>query len=160
MVPSTRMRSDADSHSESWAAPAPTAAVAAAERSLVQRGRRSSAVALYRRGVPYARTRPLALLAWVAACRLATTSLHLLPLATVNAVPLESTQAQFLADCQAAWRLTLFWRSGPRPDCSSILGVTCDESGMIVSLMLLFENLGGPIPQSISNLRNLSMLAL
>ncbi|GJP35818.1 hypothetical protein CLOM_g20341 [Closterium sp. NIES-68] len=76
------------------------------------------------------------------------------------AVSMEATQVQFLADCQTAWRKTLPGWSGPDPNCSRAEGVTCDKSGMIMSLALDGRKLGGRIPASISNLRSLSALSL
>ncbi|CAI7767969.1 unnamed protein product, partial [Closterium sp. NIES-53] len=63
---------------------------------------------------------------------------------------------QFLQDCLTAWGQTL----PSNPDCSSVEGITCDSSGMVLEMKLPERNLRGPIPGSISSLRELSILDL
>ncbi|CAI5535190.1 unnamed protein product, partial [Closterium sp. Naga37s-1] len=67
---------------------------------------------------------------------------------------------QFLRDCQTAWGQTLPGWGGSNPDCSSAQGVTCDSTGMISAMRLSSLNLGGSIPDSISNLKKISSLIL
>ncbi|CAI7901373.1 unnamed protein product, partial [Closterium sp. NIES-54] len=90
-------------------------------------------------------------LAWcLAVLQLAT------PVPMVNAQPLQASQVQFLQDCLTAWGQTL----PSNPDCSSVEGITCDSSGMVLEMKLPERNLRGPIPGSISSLRELSILYL
>ncbi|CAI5463024.1 unnamed protein product [Closterium sp. Yama58-4] len=92
-------------------------------------------------------------LAWcVAVLQLAT------PVALVNAQLLEESQVQFLQDCQTAWGQTLPGWGDPNPDCSSAQGITCDSNGMVLVMHLPELNLSGSIPDSISSLRELSLL--
>ncbi|CAI5952059.1 unnamed protein product, partial [Closterium sp. NIES-65] len=102
----------------------------------------------------------LTALAWLAGWLAASL---LVSLVTTNAVPLEPTQVQFLNESQAAWKSVKFpGLDGPKPDCDllSPYDISCDAHGMIDKLFLSNQNLRGPIPQSISNLRNLTWLDL
>ncbi|CAI7774098.1 unnamed protein product [Closterium sp. NIES-54] len=92
-------------------------------------------------------------LAWcLAVLQLAT------PVALVNAQPLQASQVQFLRDCQTAWSEALPGWGGAHPDCSSAQGITCDSNGMILKMNLPELSLSGSIPDSISSLRELSLL--
>ncbi|CAI5535106.1 unnamed protein product, partial [Closterium sp. Naga37s-1] len=67
---------------------------------------------------------------------------------------------QFLQDCQTAWDELLPGWGGAHPDCSSAQGITCDSNGMILEMSLPELSLSGSIPDSISALRELSLLYL
>ncbi|CAI7900824.1 unnamed protein product [Closterium sp. NIES-54] len=77
---------------------------------------------------------------------------------------LQSSQVQFLRDCQGAWGNPSATWPADQPvsdwDCGALEFVSCDGSGMIVSLDIENENLPGPIPNSISNLVKLETLVL
>ncbi|CAI5462063.1 unnamed protein product [Closterium sp. Yama58-4] len=81
------------------------------------------------------------------------------PLA-IHAVPFEASQAQFLQDCQTTWSRTFDGWSASNTDCSSAHGISCDLSGMVVKLSLNYNQVEGPVPSSISNLRELVDLDL
>ncbi|CAI7926942.1 unnamed protein product, partial [Closterium sp. NIES-54] len=98
--------------------------------------------------------RALALALCLAVLQLAT------PVALVNAQLLQASQVQFLQDCQTAWGQTLPGWGSSNPDCSSAKGITCDSSGMVLVMDLPYLNLKGPIPDSISSLRELSIIYL
>ncbi|CAI5463036.1 unnamed protein product [Closterium sp. Yama58-4] len=76
----------------------------------------------------------------------------------VHAQPLQASQVQFLQDCQTVWGQTFPGWGDSNPDCSSAEGVTCDSSGMISAMGVSNLNLKGSIPDSISNLRKISLL--
>ncbi|CAI5981230.1 unnamed protein product [Closterium sp. NIES-64] len=61
-------------------------------------------------------------------------SLAVLATSSVNAQPLQATQARFLQDCQTAWGQTFPGWSGATPECSTANGITCDWSGMILEI--------------------------
>ncbi|CAI5990655.1 unnamed protein product, partial [Closterium sp. NIES-64] len=74
-----------------------------------------------------------------------------------DAQPIKASQAAFLRDCQKAWGMTFpGWAVGG--DCSSAVGLTCDESGMITNIYLRKSVIGGSIPDSISSLNSLMSL--
>ncbi|CAI7883832.1 unnamed protein product, partial [Closterium sp. NIES-53] len=61
---------------------------------------------------------------------------------------------QFLHDCQRAWNANLSgWNEIVY--CDNAEGITCDSNGMVATLGLTGVGLQGPIPASISNLREL-----
>ncbi|GJP79132.1 hypothetical protein CLOP_g9381 [Closterium sp. NIES-67] len=76
----------------------------------------------------------------------------------VHAQMLRASQVRFLQDCQAAWNRTFNGWSGPNPNCLAAEGIQCDSIGMITHIDLLGKKLQGPIPNSISNLRELVYL--
>ncbi|CAI7898252.1 unnamed protein product, partial [Closterium sp. NIES-54] len=98
------------------------------------------------------RQRALALACSLVALQLAS------PLAVIHAQPLQASQVQFLKDCQTAWSPVLFGWGGAHPVCSSVEGITCDSSGMVLELNISELNVTGSIPDSISSLRKLSIL--
>ncbi|CAI7752637.1 unnamed protein product [Closterium sp. NIES-53] len=100
------------------------------------------------------RQRALALACSLVALQLAS------PLAVIHAQPLQASQVQFLKDCQTAWSPVLFGWGGAHPVCSSVEGITCDSSGMVLELNISELNVTGSIPDSISSLRKLSILYL
>ncbi|CAI5953084.1 unnamed protein product, partial [Closterium sp. NIES-64] len=65
----------------------------------------------------------------------------------------------FLHDCQVAWNTSFSgWNETIMQggiNCDNADGITCDSNGMIVTLGLANLGLQGPIPASISNLREL-----
>ncbi|CAI5534934.1 unnamed protein product, partial [Closterium sp. Naga37s-1] len=73
---------------------------------------------------------------------------------------------QFLQDCQTTWSRTFDGWSDSNIEClgpnnrSSAKGISCDLSGMIVKLSLWYNQVEGPVPNSISNLRELVDLDL
>ncbi|CAI7778606.1 unnamed protein product [Closterium sp. NIES-53] len=74
-----------------------------------------------------------------------------------DAQPIKASQAAFFRDCQKAWGMTFpGWAVGA--DCSTAVGLTCDESGMITKIYLSKSALGGSIPDSISLLTSLTSL--
>ncbi|CAI5462067.1 unnamed protein product [Closterium sp. Yama58-4] len=77
------------------------------------------------------------------------------PLAIVHAVPMQTSQAQFLQDCQTAWNQTYDGWNGSNPECQTATSIGCDEDGMIVYITLVYNQVEGSIPASISNLEEL-----
>ncbi|CAI5500193.1 unnamed protein product, partial [Closterium sp. Naga37s-1] len=169
----TRSHSQSNFQSPSPATAAAKAAAAAVTTVAMAHGRRAqrslTALAWLARwlAMPFELTQKsprltgrLARLAWLAGWLAAGL---LAPLVKANVVPLEPTQVQFLNDSQAAWRYVKFpGLEDPKPDCVPLaaLDITCNAHGMIDHLLLGNQILGGPIPQSISNLRNLTWLGL
>ncbi|CAI5473170.1 unnamed protein product [Closterium sp. Yama58-4] len=95
--------------------------------------------------------RTLVLALWI-------TALVAAPLAMVDAVTLDPTQALVLQD--SAWGKTFAGWTDANPDCSTTTGVTCDGSGMITKLEIAYTPITGSIPASISDLRKLQVLRL
>ncbi|CAI7782587.1 unnamed protein product, partial [Closterium sp. NIES-53] len=68
--------------------------------------------------------------------------------------PTTKSAVQFLHDCQRAWNANLSgWNEIVY--CDNAEGITCDSNGMVATLGLTGVGLQGPIPASISNLREL-----
>ncbi|GJP86666.1 hypothetical protein CLOP_g16662 [Closterium sp. NIES-67] len=111
---------------------------------------RAPAAAVSRRKARERVKRALAL-AWFLAALAATPMVH-------AGVPFEASQVVFLEDCQTAWGNTLSGWSGSNPDCSTADRMTCDSNGMIVAIWIWKSDFPGPIPNSVSNLRELQAL--
>ncbi|GJP70687.1 hypothetical protein CLOP_g1599, partial [Closterium sp. NIES-67] len=67
------------------------------------------------------------------------------------------SQVPGLLDCQATWGVTFNqWKEGG--DCSQADGITCDNNGMVTSMVLDNTGLSGLLPASMGSFINLSYL--
>ncbi|GJP53327.1 hypothetical protein CLOM_g12488, partial [Closterium sp. NIES-68] len=75
--------------------------------------------------------------------------------AQVQGQTIDSSQLQALWDMQTSWGRTFDqWDTGG--DCNAADGISCNSQGMVTWLELNQLNLGGPLPDTIGDLVDLS----